>query len=115
MLTRWLLRRWRHLRGTGHYHRPMTSPTIDVIHREGQAFEATVEGQRCVAEYQRQGQVVRMTHTVVPPALEGRGIAGQLVQAALQWAQAEGLKVDPQCSYVRQYFKRHPEWDPLRA
>lgn len=54
-----------------------------------------------------------MTHTFVHPALEGRGIAAQLVEPALAWARAEGLKVDPVCSYVRVYIKRHPQWEDL--
>lgn len=89
---------------------------IQVVHRpQDQCFEAIVEGQRCVADYQLQGQIVRMTHTVVPPALEGRGIAAALVNAALVWAQSQGHKVDPQCSYVRGYLQRHPEWQSLQA
>ncbi|RZL01197.1 MAG: N-acetyltransferase [Rubrivivax sp.] len=93
------------------------APTaVTVIHRpEAECFEATVEGQRCVAEYQLRGQTVSMTHTVVPPALEGRGIAAALVKAALAWAQAQGFKVDPVCSYVRAYLQRHPEWSSLKA
>jgi uncharacterized protein len=47
--------------------------------------------------------------------LEGRGIAAQLVQAALQWARSEGLKVDPVCSYVDVYMRRHSEWQDLRV
>lgn len=95
----------------------MSDPTtLSVTHRpQGQCFEAIVDGQRCVADYQRQGDVIRMTHTHVPPALEGRGIAGQVVKAALSWAQAEKLKVDPQCSYVAAYMQRHPEWQHLLA
>lgn len=89
---------------------------IQVVHRpEAQCFEAIVEGQRCVADYELQGKTVRMTHTVVPPALEGRGIAAALVNAALVWAQAQGYKVDPLCSYVLGYLQRHPEWQSLRA
>lgn len=92
-----------------------TSP-IQVTHRpQAQCFEAIVEGQRCVIEYQRHGQVVRLTHTSVPAALEGRGIAGQLVQAALTWADAEKLKVDPQCSYAAMYVQKHPQWQRLVA
>ncbi|RZI78738.1 MAG: N-acetyltransferase [Rubrivivax sp.] len=81
----------------------------------GHAALAIVDGQCCVADYRRSGQTLSMTHTVVPPALEGRGIAAALVHEALTWAQAEGLKVDPVCSYVRAYMKRHPEWQSLHA
>jgi predicted GNAT family acetyltransferase len=96
----------------------MSSPLapVTVTHRpDTHCFEAFVDGQRCVADYRRSGNTILMTHTVVPPALEGRGIAAALVHAALSWAQAEGLKVDPVCSYVRVYMKRHPEWQSLHA
>lgn len=94
-----------------------STPTpVTVVHRpDTPCFEAIVDGQRCVADYRRSGQIVVMTHTLVPPALEGRGIAGALVHAALTWAQAEGLKVEPACSYVRSYMRRHPEWQALQA
>lgn len=72
-------------------------------------FEATVDGQLCVAAYRRGADVVDFHHTGVPRALEGRGIAAALVQAALAWAVAEGLAVRPSCSYVRVFLRRHPE------
>src|SRR6218665_1366352 len=113
MLTRALRRAWSQWRG---YDRAMNTSSIQVTHRpQSQCFEAIVDGQRCVADYQRHGHVVRLTHTLVPPALEGRGIAGQLIQAALRWADAEKLKVDPQCSYAAMYMQRHPEWQRLLA
>ncbi|MES2888508.1 MAG: GNAT family N-acetyltransferase [Pseudomonadota bacterium] len=74
-----------------------------------QRFECTVDGHLCVAEYQRQGQVMRMTHTEVHASLRGRGIAAGLVGAALAHAQAQGLRVEPACSYVHAYLQRHPQ------
>jgi predicted GNAT family acetyltransferase len=59
--------------------------------------------------------VLLLTHTEVPPALEGRGIAAALVKAALDWARAEGLRVRPLCSYVVAYMRRHPETQDLLA
>lgn len=75
----------------------------------GSRFEAHVEGQLCVAEYRLADGVMHMTHTFVPPALEGRGIAAQLVRAALDFARSEGLRVNPACSYVHAYMQRHPD------
>jgi predicted GNAT family acetyltransferase len=72
-------------------------------------FEALVEGQLCVASYRIYGKVMMLTHTGVPRALRGRGIAAQLVQAALDHARARGLKVRPDCSYAEAYIERHPE------
>jgi predicted GNAT family acetyltransferase len=76
-------------------------------------FELEVDGALARADYQLAGEVMRIYHTEVPPALEGRGIAGAIVKAALAHARAEGLRVEPACSYVRAYMKRHPETHDL--
>jgi predicted GNAT family acetyltransferase len=94
----------------------MTSKALPIEIRHNIAesrFEATVDGDLCVAGYRMVGGVLLMTHTEVPAALEGRGIAGQLVRAALAHAGANGLKVEPRCSYVRSYMRRHPETHAL--
>lgn len=91
-------------------------PAPDVLHdAAGQRFVAQVDGQVCVADYQLRDGVVWMTHTGVPRALQGQGIAAALVRSALTWAAAEGYKVVPQCSYVAVYMNRHPETAFLRA
>jgi len=89
---------------------------VAVTHNEArQRFETTVDGQLCVADYQRRGDVVWMTHTGVPGAVGGRGIAAALVRAALEWAEGNGYKVEPACSYVEAYMRRHPETQKLLA
>ncbi|MFM9879377.1 MAG: GNAT family N-acetyltransferase [Burkholderiaceae bacterium] len=82
---------------------------------EARRFELTVDGLLCECSYQLQGNVMVITHTGVPRALEGRGIAAALVQAALAWAQAQGLRVQPLCSYVSAYMQRHPDTLALLA
>jgi len=72
-------------------------------------FAASVDGRLCVAEYSLADGVMSMTHTYVPPPLEGRGIAAALVAAALAHARAAGLRVRPVCSYVARYMQRHPD------
>ncbi|MFN3888699.1 MAG: GNAT family N-acetyltransferase [Aquabacterium sp.] len=92
------------------------TPALDIVHHpEIGRFEAIVDGLRCEADYVLQGQVMRMTHTGVPRALEGRGIAAALVSHALGWAREQGYKVQPVCSYVAVYMRRHPEWQDLAA
>lgn len=78
-------------------------------------FEAMVEGLRCELDYQLDERLMRITHTGVPRALEGRGIAAALVAHALAWARAQGHQVQPLCSYVQVYMRRHPEWQDLLA
>lgn len=92
------------------------SSNLNIVHKpEIGRFEAIVDGLRCEADYLLDGHTMRMTHTGVPAQLEGRGIAAALVKAALTWARAQGHQVDPICSYVRVYIKRHPEWQDLVA
>ena len=90
-----------------------TNPLNIVHHPDIGRFETHVDGLRCELDYLLDGQVVRMTHTGVPAQLEGRGIAAALVKTALTWARAQGYKVDPLCSYVRIYIRRHPAWQDL--
>jgi predicted GNAT family acetyltransferase len=95
---------------------PTSDTPLQIQHRpEIGRFETHVDGLRCEADYRLDGHTMHMTHTGVPAALEGRGIAAALVRAALGWARSQGHQVNPQCSYVRVYIKRHPEWQDLLA
>lgn len=78
-------------------------------------FDCEVDGLRCLIDYHLVGSVMHITHTEVPPALEGRGIAAALVRFALAHAREHGLTVNPLCSYVRIYMQRHAETHDLRA
>lgn len=92
------------------------SDAIQVQHLPDQhCFQAEVDGEVGRAEYRLSGKVMAMTHTVVPPAIEGRGVAAKLVEAAFDHAKKHGLKIDPQCAYVAAYMQRHPETEALRA
>jgi uncharacterized protein len=89
---------------------------IDIRHNRGaQRFEATIDGEVAHVDYRLAGGVMRLVHTEVPPAHSGRGIAAKLVQAAIEHARGSGLKVQPACSYVRNYVRRHPETHSLLA
>jgi uncharacterized protein len=87
----------------------LASSTIDVLNNAAASrFEAIVDGHLCVANYHLVDGVMRIHHTAVPRAVAGRGIAAKLVQAAIEFAAANHLEVEPWCSYVRSYMKRHP-------
>lgn len=83
--------------------------------RANSRFQARIEGHLNVADYRLADGVMHMTHTETHPSLRGRGIAAALVQAALDHARAEGLKVAPHCPYVAAYMRRHPETQSLLA
>jgi predicted GNAT family acetyltransferase len=78
-------------------------------------FETEVDGHAGYVEYALEGGTMAIVHAIVPEAIGGRGIAGQLVRAAVEHAQAEGLKVAPRCSYAATWMDRHPEFAGLRV
>jgi predicted GNAT family acetyltransferase len=87
-----------------------------VVHNTAKnRFELDVDGQIVFAEYRRSPGVMTFFHTLTPPALRGRGLAARVVQAALEYARAEGVKVVPLCWYVSGHIAAHPEFRDLLA
>jgi uncharacterized protein len=91
-----------------------TPEAVEVTNNAARSeFEVELGGKRAVIMYGLHGDTVTFTHTEVPPEFEGKGIAGKMAKAALDWAQASGYSVVPQCPFVRTYIERHPEYQPL--
>jgi len=90
------------------------SPSRSIVHNPAsQRFELALDGEVAHVDYRIADGVMRLVHTEVPSAHEGRGIAGALVRAALEHARGAGLRVLPGCSYVHSYMQRHPETHDL--
>ena len=90
--------------------------TTEIRHDAGGSrFSTIVDGQKAFIEYERVDDVLVLTHTWVPKPIGGRGIAGQLVRAALEFARGQGLKVRPECSYADAWMRKHPDYDTLRV
>lgn len=85
----------------------MTNPVSHNVART--RFEAAPQGELATCDYRRQGDVLVLHHTEVPHALQGQGVAADMVRAALDFARSQGLRVRPTCSYVASYMRRHPE------
>jgi uncharacterized protein len=72
-------------------------------------FTAEVEGRQAVLDYTVAGDVMTITHTGVPSAIAGRGIAAELMRAAVDTARSAGWKINPVCSYAAAYLEKHPQ------
>lgn len=81
---------------------------------DAERFEIVVDGESAgFAEYRSKPGIRTFVHTVIDERFEGQGLAGQLVHAALDASRADGLSVEPVCSYVRHYIVEHPEYVDL--
>lgn len=54
-------------------------------------------------------------HTLVPPEIGGRGIAGLLVKDLIADARENSFTIVPLCSYVAAKFDENPDWADLLA
>ncbi|OOX11092.1 acetyltransferase [Xanthomonas axonopodis pv. khayae] len=90
--------------------------TVHVEHDPArQRFNMDTDGHRAELAYRRDGEIMTITHTQVPDAVSGRGIAAALVEDALAFARQHGLKVAPACRYADAYVRRHPRYQDLLA
>ncbi|WP_133479434.1 GNAT family N-acetyltransferase [Cognatilysobacter segetis] len=80
---------------------------------ENERFIVVADGHEAEVNYRIEDGVMSITHTGVPDAIGGRGIAGDLVRAAFEHARAQGLKVRPLCSYAEAWSRRHAEYADL--
>lgn len=81
------------------------------------AFVVERDGKR-LAEmtYSMAGSRAIIDHTTVDDALRGTGTGKKLVEAAVQWARAENLKILPLCPFAKSVFDKTPSYtDVLSA
>lgn len=86
---------------------PAAAPAIE---HAGNRFLVRVDGSQAHLSYRREGDVLVITHTVVPQTIGGRGIAGQLTRAAFEYAGAQAWSVRPVCPFAARWAGRHPEF-----
>ena len=72
-------------------------------------FEVSEGGYLAELIYHRSGNRLALIHTEVPEELEGRGIGGMLVTAAVDRAVREGLTIVPYCPFARRWLERHSD------
>lgn len=87
----------------------------DIIRNESSSQWQAVESGEVVGhlEYHDGPGMVSLIHTEVDGAYGGRGLAGQLVQTALDDVRASGKQVRPVCPYVVRWIDRNPDYADL--
>lgn len=75
----------------------------------GSRFELQAGGHLAELIYRRNGKRLVLIHTGVPSELEGQGIGGRLVAAAIDRAVRDGSTIVPLCPFARVWLERHPD------
>ena len=84
---------------------------LEVTHNEAdRRFEVWIDGYLSKLDYIQDGKNFVITHVGVYPELRGQGVAGKIVEAGLQYAQQNSLRVVPMCSYAAAYIRRNPQY-----
>ena len=96
----------------------MTTKVTTQVRRddERQRYEISVDGEIAgFADFSERGDTVIFPHTEISSGKQGRGLAAQLVRAALDDVRSRGQKVVPSCWYVARYIDGHPAYADLVA
>ena len=86
------------------------------INESKHRFELAVDGHVAFIEYiLNKEDIMFLTHTEVPPALEGKGVGSSIVLQALKYIKEKNYTLAPLCPFVAKYLRKHPEWQSLLA
>lgn len=81
------------------------------------SFEVQVDGEK-MGELQyfvsSPGQIT-IHHTEVDEKLRGQHVGDKLVEAAVEFARAEGLKIVPTCPFAKKVIDRTPKFQDVLA
>jgi predicted GNAT family acetyltransferase len=85
------------------------------VKREKKRFVINIDGKEVYVDFEMKDNKMDLDHTYTHPDLRGRGLAAQVVRAALEFAKEENFKVIPTCSYVRSFISKNDEYKELVA
>ena len=72
-------------------------------------YEYHIENYIAYITYDEQNGNMHLTHTVVPEALAGKGLAKILLEAVLEQFKQDNKKAVAQCSYIVKYLEKNPQ------
>ena len=85
-----------------------------LIHNEKESkYEYHIDGYIAYITYDDQNGNMHLTHTIVPEALAGKGLAKTLLEAVLAQIKQDNKKAVAKCSYIVNYLVKHPEANDL--
>lgn len=76
-------------------------------------FEVQIDGHLSKLDYFQDDKNFVITHVGVYPEFRGQGVAGKIMEAALEYAKQHSLRVVPMCSYAATYIRKNPQYREL--
>ena len=84
--------------------------THELIHNADECkYEYHIDGYVAYITYDDQNGEMHLTHTIVPDALAGKGLAKMLLEDVLGEIEKAGKKAVAQCSYIVKYQEKNPD------
>ena len=100
----------------GQNERKMLATTnLNIAHdAENHLFFVKVKGGNAEISYEKHADnYLDLTHTYVPEASRGFGIASTLAEYVLNFAAQNQYKVKPSCPFIRDFINKNPDYQPL--
>ncbi len=87
---------------------------MEFIHEAGRIY-AQDEANNVIAEitFPAKDGVADIDHTFVDESLRGQGIAGKLIEMAVEQIKKDGNKISATCSYAVNWLSKHSEIETI--
>ena len=76
-------------------------------------FELDLDAGLAFASYRTSPGTITIVHTEVPANIRGGGVGSKFVRGVLGEVRRQGLKLVPQCGFVRAFMAKNPEFNDL--
>lgn len=87
-----------------------------LIHNEKEnKYEYHIGGHVAYITYEDNNGVLGLTHTIVPDALAGQGLAKKLLIDVLETIKKDGKKAKAECSYIVAFEGKNPDYGDVFA
>jgi predicted GNAT family acetyltransferase len=97
----------------------MTSDYLNaelIMNQERHRFEMNVESDVAIIEFMLNNEnILFLTHTEVPKALEGKGVGFAIVDKVFHYIKDHNYTLAPICPFVAKYLLRHQDWKSILA
>lgn len=79
----------------------------------GQKFFIPLENGEALLAYTQVNEILDVHHVILPEDRLGQGIEEKLATACLDFARKNGLRIIPNCAYMKDFIENHRDFDDL--